>query len=182
MDFVPIEENTIASRLKISLAETISQLKMLHQLKIIYYQPRKEQAQIIFLQNRVKREDLRLDIEFIKKRKANLEKKLKAVQFYVTEKNICRTRLLVKYFGEKTDKDCGICDVCTGRKKTSLTNKGFAEIVAALENELKQKPLTAQQIKAKLQIQDADFNQVVDFLTDAGKITWSAELNLTWVG
>ena len=54
--------------------------------------------------------------------------------------------------------------------------------MTALENELKQKPLTAQQVKAKLQLQDADFNQVVDFLTDAGKITWSAELNLTWVG
>ena len=182
MDFVPVEENTIASRLKIPIAETVAQLKNLHELKIINYQPRKESAQVIFLQNRVKPEDLRLDMAFIKKRKANFEEKLKAVQFYVTEKDICRTRLLVKYFGEKADEDCGICDVCTSRKKTALTNRGFAEIVAALENELKQKPLTAQQVKTKLQLQDADFNQVVDFLTDAGKITWSAELNLTWVG
>ena len=134
------------------------------------------------MQNRVKREDLRLDITFIKKRKANLEEKLKAVQFYVTEKDICRTRLLIKYFGEKSDEDCGICDVCAERKKAPVTNRGFAEIVAALENELKQSPLTAQQIKTKLKIQDPDFDKVIDFLTDAGKITWSAELNLTWVG
>ena len=182
MDFVPVEETTIASRLKITVGEAVAQLKALHERKIINYQPRKETAQIIFLQNRVKREDLRLDIAFIKKRKANFEEKLKAVKFYVTEKDVCRTRVLVKYFGEKTNEDCGICDVCAGRKKTTLTNRGFAEIVAALENELKQTPLNAQQIKTKLQIQDADFNQVVDFLTDAGKITWSAELNLTWVG
>ena len=182
MDFVPVEESTIASRLKLSLEETIKQLQALHDMKIINYQPRKDKAQVIFLHNRVKREDLRLDIAFIKKRKENLEEKLKAVKFYVSEKDICRTRLLVKYFGEKTDEDCGICDVCTDRKKSGLKSRDFSEIVTALENELKQSPLTAQQIKTRLQIQDADLNKVIDFLTDAGKITWSAELNLTWVG
>lgn len=182
MDFVPVEEGTIASRLKISLEETIAQLNALHQFKIINYEPRKDAAQIVFLQNRVKREDLRLDIAFIKKRKENFEEKLKAVQFYVTEKNVCRTRLLVKYFGEQSDEDCGICDVCAERKKPPMTNRGFDEIIAALENELKRSPLNAQQLKTRLQIQDAELNKVIDFLTDAGKITWSAELNLTWVG
>ena len=182
MDFVPVEESTIASRLKISLEETIKQLQALHDMKIINYQPRKDKAQVIFLHNRVKREDLRLDLAFIKKRKENLEEKLKAVKFYVSEKDICRTRLLVKYFGEKTDEDCGICDVCTDRKKSTLSSRNFSEIAAALENELKQSPLSAQQLKTRLQLQDAELNKVIDFLTDAGKITWSAELNLTWVG
>ena len=63
-----------------------------------------------------------------------------------------------------------------------MTNRGFDEIIAALENELKRSPLNAQQLKTRLQIQDAELNKVIDFLTDAGKITWSAELNLTWVG
>ena len=181
MDFSPIEEDAVASRLKIPLKETVEQLQALHKMKVISYQPRKENAQIIFLQNRVKREDLMLDIEFIKKRSANFEEKLKAVKFYVTEKYVCRTKLLVKYFGESIEEDCGICDVCTDRKKVKLTTGEFSEIVAALENELRQSALTSGQIKTRLQIKDADFERAINFLLDAGKITWADELNLKWV-
>ena len=181
MDFVPLEENIVASRLKISVHQTAEQLQALHQMKIINYQPRKENAQIVFLQNRVKREDLWLDTVFIKSRKESFEEKLKAVKYYVTENHICRTKLLVKYFGETVEEDCGICDVCTSLKKTSLSTAGFSEIVAALENELKQSALTGVQIKTRLQIKDADFDKAINFLLDAGKITWADELNLKWV-
>ena len=181
MDFVPVEENVIAGRLKISIQQTIEQLTALHQMKIINYQPRKENSQIVLLQNRVKREDLWLDTEFIKSRKANFEEKLKAVKFYVTENYTCRTKLLVKYFGETIETDCGICDVCTSRKKTGLSTAEFSEIVAALENELKQSALSGAQIKTRLQIKDSDFDKAINFLLDAGKVTWQDELNLKWV-
>ena len=181
MDFVPVEESVIATRLKISVQQTVEQLEALHQMKIINYQQRKEKSQIVFLQNRVKREDLWLDTEFIKSRKANFEEKLKAVKYYVTENNMCRTRLLVKYFGETIEHDCGICDVCTGNKKTGLSTAGFSEIVAAIENELRQSALTGAQIKTKLHIHDADLDKAINFLLDAGKITWADELNLKWV-
>ena len=182
MDFVSIEEEVVAGRLKITVQQTIEQLNALHQMKILSYQPRKEKSQIIFLQNRVKREDLRLDMGFLKARKTNFEEKLKAVKFYVTEKYICRTKLLLKYFGETVEQDCGICDVCANRKKTNLTNSAFSEIVVAIENELKPSALSPLQVKARLDINDADLDKAVSFLLDAGKIIWVDELNLKWVG
>ena len=61
--------------------------------------------------------------------KTDLEKRLKAVRYYVTENNYCRTRLLVKYFGETISEDCGICDVCVAQKKSGLSAEAFSKIV-----------------------------------------------------
>ena len=180
-DYVAIEEEVIASRLKISIDETIAQLKATDKFNIFKYDPRKEKPQIIFLQSRIKKEDLRLDAAFIKKRKESYEEKLKAVQFYVEEKDICRTKLLAKYFGENVKEDCGICDVCAAKKKQGLSTGEFTKIATRLENELRQSPLTLQQIKMKLDVEPSDLNRAIDFLMDQRKIIRTAESTLKWV-
>jgi ATP-dependent DNA helicase RecQ len=169
-DFVSLDEQAIAPRLKISVEETIRQLTLLHKFKIINYQPRRNKPQIIFLQNRMKREDLRLDNAFIQKRKKDLEKRLKAVKYYVTETNHCRTRLLVKYFSETIAEDCGICDVCVARKKSGLSVKAFSEIVSSIEDELKQAPLAIEELNSKLNVKKEELNTAIAYLADAGRI------------
>jgi len=124
---------------------------------------------------------LHLDTAFLKKRRENFEEKLKAVKYYMEESSVCRTRLLVKYFGENIDTDCGICDVCTAKKKEPLSKAEFSKIASALENELKQAPIAMEQLKAKLNLNNEDFKTVMDFLVDAGKIQRAAKATLKWV-
>jgi ATP-dependent DNA helicase RecQ len=38
---------------------------------------------------------------------------------YAHQNKICRTQFIQEYFGETTDKNCGICDWCIADKKSS---------------------------------------------------------------
>lgn len=179
-DFVPLEEEAIAPRLKISLEETIRQLNQLHKFQIFDYKQRKDKPQITLLQNRTRKENLPLDLNFLKQRKEDFENKLKAVRTYVTENKFCRTRLLVKYFGETISEDCGICDVCVARKKAGVTAENFSKMVTAVKTELKAQPLTITQLNEKLKVKKDELKTVIDFLSENNTVERSGE-KISWV-
>jgi len=179
-DFVPVDEQAFAPRLKISVEEVIELLSLLHKFKIFHYSPRKNKPQITLLQNRVKKEELRLDRTFISKRKKDFEKRLEAIRGYVTSNNICRTRYLVKYFGESIAEDCGICDVCAAGKKSGMNKDDFSKIVTTVQNELQQLALTGEQLMSKLNLKREYANKAIEYLIDKGDISITADGKMKW--
>jgi ATP-dependent DNA helicase RecQ len=180
-DYVSIDEQAVASRLKTTAAKVIEQLNTLDTYQIFKYRPRKNNPQIILLLGRVKREELRLDEKMIAERKADYQARLDAMRKYVTNTNTCRTRLLVQYFGETPPEDCGICDVCVARKKAGLTPKEFAHTMKNVEHVLKQKPLQPAMLYQALNIKKEDLHTVLEYLFEAGRIDKTEEGAIDWV-
>ncbi len=54
------------------------------------------------------------DFELVRRQDA---RRLDAIEEYAAHTNECRALYLRAYFGEETDEDCGLCDVCRGRPK-----------------------------------------------------------------
>jgi len=121
-----------------------------------------------------------LDTGFIAARRSDFESRLKSVRNYVTDNSTCRTRLLVKYFGEGLDEDCGICDTCITRKKTALGARDFSAIAQAVQNELKQSALSSRQLAERLNMKPAEVNSVIDYFLDGGKVLLTAEGTIKW--
>lgn len=118
--YTNIYELEIAKRLKASEDWVKKQLTKFHELEIVDYIPKTLKPQLIFLENRYPKIEISdQKIEFLRKR--YLEK-LEYVNQYTKNEQICRSVMLVNYYGETDSKPCGVCDVCQKNKRETSNN------------------------------------------------------------
>ena len=115
--FVNIQEEVLAQRAELTVAQVEEMLKALRADKVLSYEPQSEIPLIMFLENRVEAKHLFFDPKDYDDRKQRAQERLEAVIQYVTTDHICRSRQLLSYFGETKSTPCGSCDVCLARKK-----------------------------------------------------------------
>jgi ATP-dependent DNA helicase RecQ len=109
---VNIYETHLAKFIQKPVALIKEQLQSLHQLKIINYNSQKENPQLTLLQNRMYNDSYKFDTVAYFKRKQVYEQRINAINKYVIESKICRSKLIARYFNDVEIKDCGICDNC----------------------------------------------------------------------
>lgn len=115
--FMVISEYAVARQLHIQVADVERMLTALHGYNILIYDKQKDKPQITFTTVRFNAVDMPLQTRHLQIRKQQELDKVQAVITYVTHQNRCRTLLLLEYFDEISDKECGVCDVCLEKKK-----------------------------------------------------------------
>ena len=64
------------------------------------------------------------------------KEQLHSVLNYISEKKVCKNKLILRYFGEKTDVDCGICSYCITKKNKKKNSASLSkEIITLLQSE-----------------------------------------------
>ena len=119
-NFVNVDIISLAKKTNSSTGNILTLFIKLKELEIINFQEENNDPKIKYL-----RERLDLNINFfnkdnIEKRKYFDTKKLKSISTYTLNKTLCRSSILLEYFGEFIDKDCGVCDVCIIKKRNSI--------------------------------------------------------------
>tara|TARA_B100000767_G_scaffold67728_1_gene64214 strand:- start:596 stop:2503 length:1908 start_codon:yes stop_codon:yes gene_type:complete len=145
-NYVIINEQEIAKRLNINSKEVVRLLNKLVQLEILNYTPKNNNSLITYLKPRKDTEKLYLDEKKWEERKKYEKEKLDKISSYLINNNTCRSELLLHYFGEKESVKCGKCDFCINEKRQNIKETEYNEIKNKLENILKEKELTIQQI------------------------------------
>jgi hypothetical protein len=118
-EYIKIQESKLAKSMEVKESEVVKALLQLEKLEVIDYDQRKDKPQLTFLTNRYDAGKLPLNHARILSRKNLTIEKAKSMVDYSHQLRICRTQFIQEYFGEKTDFECGICDLCIEKKKQS---------------------------------------------------------------
>ncbi len=141
-DNVAIHEKHIAALLKYPLKRVIAQLKKLHQLHVIVYEPQKDSPQIYFIDDRVSIDRLSLNTKKIKMRKLAYMKRIKSIINYASNHKDCRSQNLLAYFDETDSPVCHICDNCLKNNK----NNNLPQLEKEIKKEITQQTVTSKAI------------------------------------
>ncbi|NLO69958.1 MAG: RecQ family ATP-dependent DNA helicase [Porphyromonadaceae bacterium] len=165
-----INEETIAKRLNWTREKVYNQLIGLSQEKIIKYIPRKKTPFLTFTHEREPLSRVYLGKEAYDDRKERYIKRVKSMVEYASDERVCRSLLLLNYFGERDGKPCGQCDICLKKKTKDLTNFEFQKIKNDLLKSLENSELVLKELLEKVKYKEQKVIQVIRFLMDDGTI------------
>ena len=169
-DYVHIRETLLAQRTGMDPLQVYDSLKMLSAQHIIHYIPARKVPTIYYNRNREDIKYLSISQPVYEQRRDKLANRIERVIEYGSSETQCRSRMLLRYFGEKNAKDCGKCDVCIEKnrrgKSDSTMETLIHEILILIQN-------GENRVEGILASVDYPEKQVVDalrFLSDSEQI------------
>lgn len=112
VDYTFIDLGLVADYSQIPQQEIYLMLKSLSQRRILHFIPESKTPYITYTKNRELPEHMVISKEVYEDRKEEFTKRINAMIAYANDTTTCRSKMLLNYFGEKQDHDCGRCDVC----------------------------------------------------------------------
>lgn len=169
-DYTFINENSLAVRSGLTHAQVYDIFIRLSKLRIIDYIPQKKTPYIIYTRERVDSAQLHISQSVYEERKERYKKRIQAMIDYVTTDTVCRSRMLLRYFGEKNEHNCGVCDICLSRlhhEKDDTSVKDIKKRILVLTEE---KPCTPADIATQLQEDKNIVTQAIRELLEEHKL------------
>ena len=111
-DYVYIDEGILAQYCDLTKQQVYMILSSLSQKRILNFIPQKHIPFIRYTQRRELSERLVISPAVYDDLKARFTERIDRMLEYASSDLVCRSRLLLRYFGETKSCDCGICDVC----------------------------------------------------------------------
>ncbi|MGL4852999.1 MAG: RecQ family ATP-dependent DNA helicase [Phocaeicola sp.] len=145
-DYAYINEDSLGVRTGLTRRQVYEILLMLTRRHIVHYIPYKKTPYLIYTRERQDKDKIVISKEVYEDRKSSYEKRIKSMITYATAQDKCRSRMLLYYFGEKNEHNCGQCDYCLRKHHSGVKQGVYEEIAARIQATLSEKPASAAQL------------------------------------
>lgn len=135
IDYRFIELGFIANVTGLTKEQVYLILTSLSQRRIVHFIPERAVPLLTYTQDRVLPDEIVISEAIYEDRKAQFEKRIKSIIDYAQNDNVCRSRQLLRYFGETKSDDCQQCDVCLAHQAPS---QSYQNAYRQALNEIKQ--------------------------------------------
>ncbi|WP_430809396.1 MULTISPECIES: RecQ family ATP-dependent DNA helicase [unclassified Carboxylicivirga] len=169
-EYVAINEELLAKRLTTTRDTVYQYLVKLSRLGVIKYIPQKKTPLISYTTAREDSKYIELRNEVYQDRKDRYEKRIQSVIDYGTTHHLCRSKQLLRYFGQQGGENCGLCDVCQSIKKTDLTVPDFEKIEQTLLKTLSKEAMDFDRLLMTTNIPQAKLTKVLRWLEEYERV------------
>ncbi|MBR3021897.1 MAG: RecQ family ATP-dependent DNA helicase [Bacteroidaceae bacterium] len=128
-DYAFIDEKYLARQCGFDDVRLFGALIALSRARIVSYIPARRTPSVTWVRARTESDNLVFTPAVYEERKASYEQRVKAMKHYALCHNVCRSRLLLNYFGEQQTVPCGRCDNCRRHHPSGL-RQSEAETIA----------------------------------------------------
>ena len=163
-DYVYINEESLEIRSGLSRQRIYDILVMLTQRRVLHYIPRKKTPYIIYTRERQEKNRIQLTRDVYEDRKESYATRIKAMVEYATAEEKCRSRMLLRYFGEKNENNCGQCDVCLQKHDTGIKQGEFLQWKERILETLSESPCLVADLATRLNAEIERIEPIVSFL------------------
>lgn len=163
-DYAYINEDSLAIRSGLTRQRIYEILLMLTRRHVLHYIPRKKTPYIIYTRERHEKERLAITKEIYEERKESYTARIKAMIEYATADDKCRSRMLLRYFGEKNEHYCRQCDVCLSKHHSGMKFSEYQDLEEQILHLLKEAPTPVAELVKHLSSEREKTEKVLSYL------------------
>ena len=166
-DYNYIDESFIAQQIGLTLPQTYFVFKALNKRRILHFIPSQKTPYITYIQRREDGDRIIIPANVYEERKEQFTERVNQIILYAKNNNVCRSRQLLRYFGERCQTDCGICDVCTDQEPLLEDQKTAQQSILQLLQDHKKHHITELH---SLNMERKALDEALEYLVDEEKI------------
>jgi ATP-dependent DNA helicase RecQ len=178
---VPVSERQLSRIIRCDESSTRQALQALHSLGVIAYRPQSERPHVRFLQNRVRAEDLYIDMAAYLERKRNFSDRVAAMTDYLAADD-CRASRMGRYFGDADVRPCGVCDNCRSSSAPKADMNALEGITLEIRSALARSAMSPSDLAARFEGREDWLRKAVEGLRREGKLSLDEMGRLVWKG
>ncbi|KOS06139.1 ATP-dependent DNA helicase RecQ [Flavobacterium akiainvivens] len=158
----------VAKKAKTNEAAIIAMLEKMEQKGVIALRKTGNDSSILFNEIREDSHTINRIAKFLTQQNDIKVRQFESVVHYAVDTTRCKSRLILEYFDEKPEEDCGICSYCIAKKSTP---KSPVETATAILELLKEGELSSRHIEDKLGLTPQETIFAINLLLQNGRIT-----------